>query len=1555
MAAPPGGPPTEAAAERPPLVYPAALADRGRVVQPTSVPKRIKGISFGTFGPADVQRLSHVQLTRSDHDDGPDPVQHGVLDARMGVCQRLSLCQTCGLGVDDCQGHFGHICLPLPVFHNGFLKHILHILRCICKGCSRVLLPKDQRKPRLRVMRNPATGTARRQRLFQAVVADCQKVVRCPHCGFVNGKVKREAGWQCPRLVHERYGDGKTVQRDKHQERLRLDDDLEHAAAANDDALMPFLQGKRLVDELNPVVCCELLDRIPLEDRELLDLDRDVSPANLMCSTLLVPPVVMRPRVNRGLSGGPAAGQMSDDDLTRALRGIIAQSLEISAYINDGEVPSKVWHMWEVLQQRCASYLDADLPGYPKTALDGRHRRHLVQRLKGTKREGPKEGRFRKNLSGKRVDFSGRTVISPDPNLRVTEVAIPEKVARTLTYPERVFKHNRARLAKAVVNGAHEYPGACYVKPRDGVKRGLAFIPDAERRRIADALAPGDVVERHMINGDCVIFNRQPSLHRQSMMCHRARVLPYRTFRFNECCCAPYNADFDGDEMNIHLPQTEEARAECAVLMGTARNIISVRHGEPIIAATQDFLTGAYLISHKGTFLRRAEASQVLAHMHEDGVVFQLPPPAILKPVELWTGKQIMSLLVRPNPRVPVALTFEAPAKAYTRPRSKDPFDCLKDGWVMFQESEMISGTLDKAVLGGGSKHGLFYNLFLAAGHAYSARAMWRLSRLTSRWLSHHGFSIGISDVTPSTALCASKDRLVQDGNSACSTLLARWAAGKLEAEPGYTVGDTLEIKMNQRLAAVRTECGTRCMSELHHRNAAVIMSICGSKGNAVNISQMAATLGQVTVSGRRIANGFIQRALPHFERRSKLPPARGFVPSSFFSGLAPHEFWFHTMGGREGLVDTAVKTADTGYMQRRLMKSMEDLCVQYDNKVTDSEGTVVQLRYGDDGVDPLYTETQDFRPVNLSIVWSQQQKDNRALRRKVGVPTAKQAADAEQRLAAAGFPVTVADAGYRGAEVSAAARAHFEAGEKELSMRLRWDLAILLAVPLQAGEVLPYLESRLAQDPRFRACCGTEGREAGAFSGRFIDELRDFFRGKAQEFSELVESLARTREGSKQQQQQQQGPGAFPSLSAWYAARQAKRRESWSAFSAACEVLSITRSAVDCMLEKCYVKHQEKTCEPGTTCGTLAAQSICEPATQMTLRTFHQAGLSMSITQGVPRIKEIINASRTIKTPIIHGYLVNETDEKVARVVKARVEKTRLGDIISYVEERYTPQSVYLAVRIDLAIVERRSLDHVTVHTVRSSILAHAASQNRKRQKLPLTASHVVAHSEDTLYIYPYDSGAKDKLLHTLHNIKIFLPEIVIAGIDVVERAVIKRYKEEGGVAHHMLLIESEDLLRVLAIPGIDATRTTSNHIYTVERTFGIEAARALIISEIRGVMRDYEARIDIRHIMHLADVMTFRGVVLGITRHGMAKMWDSVLMLASFERTADVLFDAAVHRRSDKQMGVSQQIIFGAPIKAGTGLFHLLRKVDTDAPSARAARRPLFLGGAGGMRVPL
>jgi DNA-directed RNA polymerase III subunit RPC1 len=329
----------------------------------------------------------------------------------------------------------------------------------------------------------------------------------------------------------------------------------------------------------------------------------------------------------------------------------------IRSALQKGSPVQTIMEQWEYLQTQIAMYVNSDVPGLQQPGF-GKSTRGFCQRLKG------KQGRFRGNLSGKRVDFSGRTVISPDPNLGVDQVAVPILVAKNLTYPERVNRHNLEKLKQCIKNGVDVWPGAqCILKSDEGgYKVNLRF---GDRDLAAKQLRYGDIVERHLEDGDIVLFNRQPSLHKLSIMSHLVKVRPWRTFRLNECVCSPYNADFDGDEMNLHVPQTEEARAEAINLMGVKHNLATPKNGEPIIAATQDFITAAYLLSGKDRFFDRKTFTYICTHMMDGKTPLDVPPPAIIAPQALWTGKQVFSILMRPNKNSPVKVNLDAKCKSY--------------------------------------------------------------------------------------------------------------------------------------------------------------------------------------------------------------------------------------------------------------------------------------------------------------------------------------------------------------------------------------------------------------------------------------------------------------------------------------------------------------------------------------------------------------------------------------------------------------------------------------------------------------------------------------------------------------------------------------------------------------------------------------------------------------------------------------------------------------------------------------------------------------------------
>ncbi|KAK4900819.1 DNA-directed RNA polymerase III subunit C1 (rpo31) [Elasticomyces elasticus] len=1426
-------------------------------------PKRIRALQFGLASPADIAAQSVVNVTdRNLYDHSKDRApgeartvtEYGPLDTRLGTSSKAGHCKTCGLGLKECNGHFGQVKLALPAFHYGYLKKIMEVLSCVCKDCSRILLPEKDRRASLKQLRRPGLDSLRKTALCRKIAADCKKNKVCPNCAALNGPIKKVPGHPI-KIFHNRfavYTSSNAKSKQKPPAMVAFEESFNIARKSQE----VERNMRRVADDLTPLRVLNIFKKIPDLDVEVLGLGGTGRPEYMLWTTIPAPPVALRPSVSQEAA-------TTEDDITNKLGDIIQINGYLSQALKSGQAIQKVMEIWEFLQVQVAMYIDGNLPGLGKDSQWGKMMRGFCQRLKG------KQGRFRGNLSGKRVDFSGRTVISPDPNLGLDEVAIPIRVATVMTYPERVTTHNLEKLKKCITNGTLKHPGANHVvKGRDGRRIMLKVVETkGDLSRVAARLEIGDVVERHLEDGDIVLFNRQPSLHKLSILSHRAKIRPWRTFRLNECVCNPYNADFDGDEMNLHVPQTEEARTEAIELMGVKHNLQTPKNGTPIISAIQDFITGAYLISQKDVFMTRTQFCQVVGYMFDGMDVVdpltgvrhkvEIPPPAIWKPQQLWTGKQVWGVLMKPHSEYPVNVNLDAKGKQYAAPPKGQAPDMLaNDSFIVVRNSVVMCGTMDKAIVGDGKKDSVFYVMLRDSGPEYAVAGMNRLAKLSARWLSEQGFSIGISDVYPSLALRERKEVLVKSAYAKCAELIGLFNEGGLVRDPGCDEELTMENQISGILSKVRQQCGDVCFAELSRHNAPLTMAKCGSKGSNINVSQMVAAVGQQIIGGKRVVDGFQDRSLPHFSKASRDPPAKGFVGNSFFSGLNPTEFIFHAMSGREGLVDTAVKTAETGYMSRRLMKSLEDLSARYDLTVRNSSEGVVQMRFGDDGLDPVDMEGS-AKPVHFERTFS--------------------------------HAVTLTwDNAERGLTVQEV--------DEILDERLGVE-RVKLGRIADDGTALSYRDET------------DEGVDQLESVRNFLDTVQDFVGKK---MSGLVSSQARFQESQR---------GIF----------------------------KLTASALELFLTLCLRKFEKSKVEAGHAVGAVGAQSIGEPGTQMTLKTFHFAGVAgMSITQGVPRIKEIINASKVISTPVITCALDSKYEELAGKFAKAVISKTYLCDIVRYVEDVWSVQGGYLNMRVDWKAVEGLGL-RVGLREIAAAIERHKGFKIMGVVARVVGGAHIRVMCENPAVMDArgkrkakgvkgaddHDTGVSEELFMTMQQLKRRLPNVVIQGYPDAQRAILKKDDKPDATGREPIgvFVEGYGLKLCMTTPGIDGTRTRTNSVMETCAVLGIEAARTTIITEISDVM-GAQMDIDPRHMQLLADVMTFRGEVLGITRFGMAKMRgdQSVLQLASFEKTPDHLFEAAIKGTRDNILGVSECIIMGQSMGIGTGGMRIFRPLGMD-----------------------
>lgn len=644
------------------------------------------------------------------------------------------------------------------------------------------------------------------------------------------------------------------------------------------------------------------LEKMTEEDLVLMKI-KGARPEWFVLTILPVPPVTVRPSITL------ETGERSEDDLTHKLVDVVRINERLRKNLELGAPDFIIADIWELLQYHISTLISNEISTLPPARhRSGRALKTLMQRL------SKKEGRFRGNLSGKRVNFSARTVVTPDSRISINEVGIPEEIAKELTVSSKVIKLNLAEMKKIILNGPKLHPGANYVIRPDGVRKK---VTEENKKDIAEEIDSGYIVERHLQDGDITVMNRQPSLHRVSMMSHRARIMPYRTFRLNLCVTIPYNADFDGDEMNLHVPQTEEARTEADMLMKVEKHIRSPRYGAPIIACKHDQITGLYLLTRDGTKIQKKEAIELMLAIGID--------PSTVDIKEEYTGKEIFSLVLPKDLNISFKSSFDP-----------DIIVEIKDGILK-------KGIIDDNAIGE-KKSALIDMIDRRYDHETTRKFIDTVSRLALEVISRKGFSISLSDIDiTSNSARKIKERLEEyDGNVKRMQKDDR----KSSSEIGY------EGKILQLGGEVSNTASEIIEKDLP-LTGAVIMARSGARGSYVNLTQICGFVGQESLEGERIHRGFTDRTLSHFARGDMGLKARGFVSHGYKVGLDPFEFFFDAMNSRENLMDKSLHTRHSGYMERRLVNALQDLRVEYDGTVRDSKRRIVQFVAGEDMIDP--------------------------------------------------------------------------------------------------------------------------------------------------------------------------------------------------------------------------------------------------------------------------------------------------------------------------------------------------------------------------------------------------------------------------------------------------------------------------------------------------------------------------------------------------------------------------------------------------------------------------
>lgn len=1446
----------------------------------------IKDIQFGILSPQMIKRGSVCEILSYNTFSGNMPIINGLFDPRMGTIDYNRRCETCENEADTCPGHFGHIELGLPVYNMNFMDYIIKILRSVCNRCGKLLINKED--PKIIKLINKYSGL----QLFDQIYE---------HTNKKNDKLGKVCKYNCgcfwiqPKYVKKinKTGDNLIIQ----SEFSGIEAVEQLGGSVNQESLMnggaelsATSTSSRYVELLDPLKCRKILQKITDDDCRYIGLNPEYARPEWMIYTAFpIPPPSMRPSVKQ------PNGQRSEDDLTTLLANIVKYNNLLKKNLSDPEVKNdKIRNHYALLQYNILTFNDNEKNGIKKNSqrVSGRPLKAVIQRL------GAKNGRIRGNIMGKRVDFSGRTVISVDPNISIDEYGVPQKMAMNLTFPETVTKYNIKKMYRLLRNGPNKYPGANILvkntKCNNTIRPCSISLKHVDLSKVV--LNPGDVLHRHLLDGDYGLFNRQPSLHRMNMMAHRVRVIPHNTFRLNVFVCKPYNADYDGDEMNTHIPQSYQTMTELKHLTSVPTQIISPASSKPLITIEQDTLIGAYRMTHSDIRITKKNMFNYLMfdrNFTNTGVTKL--PQAIDEKISEWSGRQLYSQII-PEVSLQEKNTWDS--------NSGNKKEVNK---VVIQNGNLVSGVLSKSILGSKLAH-FIHNQY---NPKVLINFMDKSQMMVIRWMTNDGFTVGLGD-------CLITDDIKEEVSEYINKKLAEANKIIVEAEQGV-----FKTELNEKYRAEAFELALKkAITDAGQDSLEVILKYqtkknniiqcidSGVKGKKTNLTQISGSVGQQDIMGARIPFKYTDRTLPHFHKLDNGAASRGFCKSSFSDGLKPHEFFFHAISGRIGVIDTAVKTKKSGYIQRRMIKAGEDIRVKYDGTVRDSFNNIVQHKYGDDSFDPIKLERQKLELIKLSnqqIIDDFEYLDNKK--------EVKQIFKDRDDLRNNYFKYAT------DLDLSVLSPINF----KRLIERviIQFGLDTVSGVALLNDNGIGTNSNKLTQE-------------------YVIDEIIKLCNKDIFKKHDILKIMIRYYLGSKK----------------------------------CIEKYNLNKASFDFIIEMVYKNTKESLVQPGELVGIICAQSIGEVLTQMTLNTFHLAGVgskAVITTSGVPRLREIIDLNKNIKTPSMSIYLDESysTDKNKANMVKSKIEITKFRNIISKVTTLYDSNNDYTSISTDEELEFIRTYNEfnniIGVDYFEKDILSKWVLVLEFDKSALITKNITISDIEESIR---YNLGAegdiqtiisdnnssnisirikiRDDKASELSNDedegtsgRIFMRELKNSILNITLKGVNKLKKvgmtEENKIVYYddgssdmisewVLNTDGTNLKDIINNRYIDATRTISNDIWEVYNLFGIEAARNLIIEQLLDTINsDGSNKINYRHVELLVDIMCRTGGLMPITRNGINKRTDEdPIAKMSFEKVHDIIVKSSIFSYKDEMKGVSANVMMGQLPPIGTNIFN-------------------------------
>jgi|UniRef100_A0A6C0JAR5 DNA-directed RNA polymerase II subunit RPB1 len=1438
-----------------------------RVLNMTDViPAKILGVQFSIMSPDEIRRASVAEITSRDTYENNKPKIGGLFDPRMGVLEPGLICPTDGLDYIHTPGYFGHIELAKPVFYIQYINTVLKILRCVCFKCSKLLINKERHNYLIKL-----NNEERWSQLFALISKNKKK-----KCGD-----EFKGGCGCSQPSKYRKDGFATI----YAEWDALDDE------------------ESISIKVTPELALKILRRISNVDVDFMGFSSTWSrPDWMICQVLAIPPPAVRPSVKHD------AQQRSEDDITHIICNIIKTNKVLEEKLKAGDTKENIIDDWtQLLQYYIATQVDNKIPGVAAVAQrSGRPLKSIKERLNG------KTGRVRGNLMGKRVDFSARSVITADPNISIRELGVPEKIAKNITKPVVVNNNNKNFLMKLIENGPNQWPGAKILEKKNGECISLRW---ANVKMIK--LENGDLVHRHMMDGDAILFNRQPTLHRMSMMCHRVKVMKHGdTFRMNVADTKPYNADFDGDEMNLHMPQDVESESELLNLAAVPHQLVSPANNATIVGIFQDSLLGAYQLTRDNiNFTKRSAMNLLMNYDHVNINVFQTAN-------ELITSHEILSQIM---PKMTLKRGTMVPDE-----NGEDKYKPIID----LENGVLKAGQFDKKVLGSGS-NGMLHRVCNDFGNMRCSDFIDDLQNIVTDYMKQSSYSVGISDLISNQE---TKDKIVDiitDKKVAVNNIIDKIHLGVFENDTGKTNLQEFEMQVNNILNEASSQAGKVGRKSLASDNRFVTMVNAGSKGSELNISFMISCLGQQNVNGKRIPYGFENRTLPHFTKYDDTLSSRGFVESSYIGGLTPSELFFHAMGGRVGLIDTAVKTSQTGYIQRRLIKGMEDLKVEYDMTVRNNKGKIVQYSYGDDGMDTVKVEGQ-------SLPLSEMSRDD--IYSHFHIPEESN-------------------------------KVLIKAFTKDVKRRMKLQKDECRAFILKyADEIIMYQkdlvdkvfhfqnETRVYSVVPFQHIINNIQHQCNLTHNSLVDI------SPVELFHLLDEAMNKLNKIHYCKPNKM-----FIALFKYYLSPKSLL-----------VVKRFNRSAIVFLLETIILQYKKGIVAPGEMVGMIAAQSIGEPTTQMTLNTFHFAGVASksNVTRGVPRIEEILSLTENIKNPSLTIALRKDErcDRKKAESVMYMIENTKLRNIVDNIQLCFEPITKPTSIEADSELLDNfdafeqmvdscdgvTNLNNETKSNAKSKWIIRMAlspevmlEKNITMDDVYYTLNNVYKNEIECIFndfndnqlvfririktggkkksneLLPLDQSDEIYLLKQFQDN--LLDNIILRGVKDIRKVILRKVQViedvDGSYTNKenwVLDTDGCNLSEVLALDFIEPKDTVSNNIIEMYDVLGIEAARQCIYNELTDVIEFDGTYVNAHHLNLLCDRMSYNTKMTSIFRHGINNDNIGPLAKASFEETPEMFFRAAKHGEMDIMRGVSSNIMCGQEGNFGTSAFSTLLDME-------------------------